>query len=99
MANLPIKTVGVLGTGVIGASWTALFLAKGLQVIASDPAPGAEDKLRSYLEKEWPMMSKVGLNPGASLKNYKFVPDINDHLGQVDMIQEVRAIVDGSRAR
>ncbi|KAH0282347.1 3-hydroxyacyl-CoA dehyrogenase [Aureobasidium namibiae CBS 147.97] len=28
-----IKTVGIVGTGVIGASWTALFLAHGLQVL------------------------------------------------------------------
>ncbi|KAJ6000983.1 hypothetical protein N7481_001392 [Penicillium waksmanii] len=88
MATLPIKTVGVIGTGVIGASWTALFLAKGLQVIVSDPAPRAEERLRSYLEKEWPTMSKVGLSPGASLKNYEFVDDISDHLGRLDFIQE-----------
>jgi len=27
---------------VIGASWSSLFLAKGLQVVATDPAPNAE---------------------------------------------------------
>jgi 3-hydroxyacyl-CoA dehydrogenase len=32
----------VIGTGVIGASWTALFLARGLKVIVTDPAPGAD---------------------------------------------------------
>lgn len=89
MVNLPIKTVGVIGTGVIGSSWTALFLAKGLHVIVTDPAPGAEAKLRIYLEKEWPLMPKLGLTPGASLKNYKFVTDIDEYLGQIDFIQEV----------
>ena len=38
----PIKRVAVIGTGVIGASWTALFLAKGLEVVAMDVAPTAE---------------------------------------------------------
>jgi carnitine 3-dehydrogenase len=38
-----IKRVAVVGTGVIGASWTALFLAKGLQVSATDTASGAEE--------------------------------------------------------
>ena len=28
----PIRRIAIIGTGVIGASWTALFLAKGLQV-------------------------------------------------------------------
>ena len=30
--NKPIRRVAIIGTGVIGASWTALFLAKGLDV-------------------------------------------------------------------
>jgi 3-hydroxyacyl-CoA dehydrogenase len=36
-----IKRVAVIGTGVIGASWTALFLARGLEVTATDVAPDA----------------------------------------------------------
>jgi 3-hydroxyacyl-CoA dehydrogenase len=42
----PIKTVAVIGTGVIGASWTALFLAKCLKVVATDIADTAEASLR-----------------------------------------------------
>ena len=34
----PVRRITIVGTGVIGASWTALFLAKGLQVVATDPA-------------------------------------------------------------
>jgi len=41
-----IECVAIIGTGVIGASWAAQFLAKGLDVSAYDPAPGAEDWLR-----------------------------------------------------
>ncbi|MCP2341562.1 3-hydroxyacyl-CoA dehydrogenase NAD-binding domain-containing protein [Actinomadura rupiterrae] len=41
--------IAVVGTGVIGASWTALFLAHGHEVIATDPAPDAEERLRSAL--------------------------------------------------
>ena len=44
-----IKRVAVIGTGVIGASWTALFLAKGLEVTATDVAPGAEGRLRQFV--------------------------------------------------
>ena len=40
----PIRRIAVVGTGVIGASWAALFLAKGLEVVATDPAPGAEPR-------------------------------------------------------
>ncbi|MCJ1417196.1 hypothetical protein MMC32_003536 [Xylographa parallela] len=83
-----IKTVGVVGTGVIGASWTALFLAKGLKVIVSDPAPGAEEKLAAYLEKQWPVLERIGVSLSASLSNYKFVSDIDSHLKSVDFVQE-----------
>ncbi|BCR83082.1 uncharacterized protein ACHE_10484S [Aspergillus chevalieri] len=83
-----IKTIGVVGTGVIGASWTALFLAKGYKVIVTDPAPGAEEKLQAYLQKEWPTLTKIGLVPGASLQNYQFVENIDEYLGEVDYIQE-----------
>ena len=37
----PIKRVAIVGTGVIGASWATAFLARGMDVVASDPAPNA----------------------------------------------------------
>lgn len=83
----------MIGTGVIGASWTTLFLAKGLHVIVSDPAPGAEEQLEKYVNDAWATVSKVGLSPGASAKNYKFVSDISEYLDQVDFVQEVCAFL------
>jgi 3-hydroxyacyl-CoA dehydrogenase len=41
-AEEPIRRIAIAGAGVIGASWTALFLAKGLEVIATDIAPNAD---------------------------------------------------------
>ena len=35
----PIRRVAVVGTGVIGASWAAQYLARGFDVIATDPEP------------------------------------------------------------
>jgi 3-hydroxyacyl-CoA dehydrogenase len=46
--------VAVVSTGVIGASWVAHFLAHGLDVVATDPAPGAEDRLREEVAAYWP---------------------------------------------
>ena len=60
-----IKTIGIAGTGVIGAGWAARFLANGLDVIAWDPAPDAEGKLRAAVQNAWPALSKIGLFPGA----------------------------------
>jgi 3-hydroxyacyl-CoA dehydrogenase len=61
---MSIRTLGVVGTGVIGASWTGLFLAHGLRVLAADPGPGAEEKLASYLHSSWPALESVGLKEG-----------------------------------
>lgn len=89
MARPSIKTVGVIGTGVIGSSWTALFLAKGLKVIVTDPAPGAEGKLRDYLIKHWSSIPDVKVTQSDYLNNFKFVEKIDPHLGELDLIQEV----------
>ena len=44
--NKPIHRIAIIGTGVIGASWAAQYLARGFDVIANDPDPNAESKLR-----------------------------------------------------
>lgn len=86
-------TVGVIGTGVIGSSWTGLFLAHGLRVLVSDPAPGAEQKLEAYLQGIWPSLKEIGLAPNASLSNYRFVGDsLKEHYAEVDFIQEVSSV-------
>ncbi|KAL4929866.1 uncharacterized protein BDV17DRAFT_290222 [Aspergillus undulatus] len=92
MTTQPIKTVGVIGTGVIGASWTALFLSKGLKVIVTDPAPEAETKLREYLQKNCCASdipdTQARCEPDACFENLTFVKDIDPYLAQVDLIQE-----------
>jgi carnitine 3-dehydrogenase len=45
-----IRRVAVIGSGTIGASWAAYFLARGLEVRASDPAPQAETTLRRFVD-------------------------------------------------
>jgi 3-hydroxyacyl-CoA dehydrogenase len=89
MSPSSIKTVGVIGTGVIGASWTALFLSKGLKVIATDTAPDAEAKLLEYLQKNGSSVPNAKLTTSTFLKNLKFVRDLDPHLGELDLIQEV----------
>ncbi|KAB8207180.1 hypothetical protein BDV34DRAFT_234313 [Aspergillus parasiticus] len=84
-----IKTVAIIGTGVIGASWTALFLARGLKVLVTDPAPNAEKNLETYLNAQWPTLTQIGLNEGASLTNYTFVDSLDNHFDEIDFIQEV----------
>jgi 3-hydroxyacyl-CoA dehydrogenase len=84
----PIRRIAIFGTGVIGASWTALFLAKGLQVTATDVAPNAEVALKKFVETAWPALKRLGLSPGASQSNLKFTADLAKALDGADLVQE-----------
>ena len=84
----PIRRVAIVGTGVIGASWSALYLAKGLQVVATDPAPGAENRLRAFIAKAWTALERLGLSSGASQANLSFTADLAEALTGVDLVQE-----------
>jgi len=70
-----ISHVAVLGTGTIGASWAAYFLARGLSVAASDPAPHAEGFLRHFVENAWPTLERLGLHPEADPTRLRFTAD------------------------
>jgi 3-hydroxyacyl-CoA dehydrogenase len=86
--NKPTRRVAIVGTGLIGASWAALYLAKGLDVVATDPAPKAETRLREFVESVWPALARLGLSPGASQLNLKFTTDLAEALANVDLVQE-----------
>jgi 3-hydroxyacyl-CoA dehydrogenase len=84
----PIHRIAIVGTGVIGASWAALFLAKGLDVVATDPAPNAETRLREFVASAWPALTRLGLSPGASQSRLKFSSDLAEALANADLVQE-----------
>jgi 3-hydroxyacyl-CoA dehydrogenase len=84
----PIRRVGIVGTGVIGASWAALYLAKGFDVVATDPAPGAEERLREFVATAWPALTRIGLAPGATQSKLSFTAGLAEALKDVDLVQE-----------
>ena len=84
----PIRRIAIIGTGVIGASWASLFLAKGLQVVATDPAPNAEASLRKFVDAAWPALERLGLSTGASKSNLTFTADLAQALAGADLVQE-----------
>jgi 3-hydroxyacyl-CoA dehydrogenase len=86
--NKPIRRIAIIGTGVIGASWTTLFLAKGLDVIATDIAPNAEAALRGFVKAAWPAVERLGLAPGASQSRLTFTADMPTAVRAADFVQE-----------
>jgi 3-hydroxyacyl-CoA dehydrogenase len=84
----PIRRVAIIGTGVIGASWSALFLAHGLDVVATDVAPGAEAALKRFVAEAWPALQRIGLASGASQNRLSFTAALTDAVKDVDLVQE-----------
>lgn len=83
-----VRRVAVVGTGVIGASWTAYFLAQGLDVNATDPSPGAEERLRQAVAQHWPTLERFGLAAGASVDRLRFHDSLEDAVSVADFVQE-----------
>ncbi len=84
----PIHRIAIVGTGVIGASWAAQYLARGFDVVATDPAPNAEANLRKYVDDSWEQLEAIGLSPGASRDRLSFTTDMKQALAQADLVQE-----------
>ncbi len=86
--STPVRKIAVIGTGAIGASWTTLFLSRGLEVVATDIAPDAESKLRQFVEQAWPAMESLGLGPDIDRGRLRFTPHLREALEGVDLVQE-----------
>ncbi|WP_181350170.1 3-hydroxyacyl-CoA dehydrogenase NAD-binding domain-containing protein [Thalassobacillus sp. CUG 92003] len=87
-SNQAINKLTVVGTGVIGNGWIARFLANGYDVIAYDPAEGAEAKTRNAVQQAWPSLKEMGLAPNAERAQLTFVHDLAEAVGEADLIQE-----------
>lgn len=83
-----VKRVAVVATGVIGASWAAYFLARGLDVDAWDPSPGAQERLRTAVAAHWEALSRQGLADGAHRDRLRWHDRLEDALAQADFVQE-----------
>lgn len=86
--NQPIRRIAIVGTGVIGASWAAHYLARGFDVIATDPAPNAEENLRKYVDEAWEQATSLGFTPGASRNRLSFTSKMQEALANADFVQE-----------
>ena len=84
-----IRRIAVVGAGTIGASWAALFLARGIDVVVCDPAGDAEAQTRARVQAAWPVLTELGhVIEGASPQTLRFEPDLAQALAGVDFVQE-----------
>jgi len=88
VVNTQIRNVAIVGTGLIGASWAAQYLASGFDVIATDPAPNAEANLRKSVDEAWELLTAIGLASGASRDRLTFTADMLEAVSKADFVQE-----------
>ncbi len=82
------RRVAVVGGGAIGSGWAAHFLRMGLDVIAFDPAPGAEAAMRGAVGRAWPTLVELGLRSGASADRLRFAGSLAEAVADVAFVQE-----------
>lgn len=85
---MKIKNIAVIGSGVIGSSWAAYFLAKGLQVTVYDPAADAQAQLSQHILAFWPSLNKLGLGLEQDPAQIRFESDLPTAVKDADFIQE-----------
>lgn len=83
-----VTHVAVLGAGTIGASWTAWFLSRGMQVAVSDPNPAAEAYVRRFVANAWPTLRQLGMTDGASPDAWRFHATPGDAVRKAEFVQE-----------
>ncbi len=83
-----MRTLGIVGTGVIGTGWAVRALARGLDVVAWDPGADAEAKLRAAVDNAWPAVTRLGLWPGADRGRLRFCEALDAVCEAADFIQE-----------
>ncbi len=83
-----IERTAILGAGVIGSSWAALFLASGRSVTVFDPDPNTEASVRAYIEKAWPALSELDLVDRATPDAITFVSTAEEAVRGAQFIQE-----------
>lgn len=83
-----IRQIAIVGAGTIGASWAALFLAKGFEVIATDINPDGEKSLRSMVDSCWPALETLGQVQAHPHPRLRFERSLAVACRDADFIQE-----------
>ena len=81
----------VIGGGVVGASWTALFLSRGLRVTVHDPRPDIEPVVRAGLRAVAPTLRELGMEVANLLADtgaLGFEGDLAAAVADADVVQE-----------
>ena len=83
-----IKTVAIVGTGVIGAGWAARLLHRGIDVIATNPRESAEEEIREVVANAEAALERIISVPAEKKGKLFFTPNLKKAVEKADYIQE-----------
>jgi carnitine 3-dehydrogenase len=83
-----VKTLGLLGTGVIGGGWAARALHFGIDVVAADVNPAMESWLREAVSNAAGALAHLTSAPLPPAGELSFTTDLAVMAGRADFIQE-----------
>ena len=83
-----MSRVACIGAGVIGGGWAAHFLGRGFDVVAWDPAPDAEPRLRRTVDAAWPALVELGLADGADRSRLRMAGSLAEACDGAEFVQE-----------
>ena len=83
-----VKTLGLLGTGVIGGGWAARALHFGIDVLAADVKPEMEGWIRGAVANAEPALARLTAAPLPPKGRLTFTTDLAVMAAKADFIQE-----------
>src|ERR1700687_4393433 len=83
-----VKTLGLLGTGVIGGGWAARPLHLGIEVVAADLNPEMQAWIRGAVDNAEGALSRLTFAPLPPKGTLSFTTDLRAMARQGDFIQE-----------
>jgi len=83
-----IEQTAIIGAGVIGSSWAALFLAAGHHVDVYEPAPDGEQKVREFIEAAWPTLERLEMTQKGDPGKITFHHSAKAAVAEAQFIQE-----------
>ena len=82
------EQTAIIGAGVIGSSWAALFLATGQSVNIYEPTPNAEKAVRDFVESAWPTLETLGMTKNGNPDRITFYAEARLAVADAQFVQE-----------
>ncbi len=84
------RRIGLVGTGSVGCGWAAIYLARGYEVIATDPSAEAPARARAFVAESWDVLRKLGVAQADAppLHNLSFVENAGAVGASADLVHE-----------